>query len=162
MKSVTGAIRALITGLAILGVLAYGAAAVVTVADIVGRRVGMPIEGVVDLVQLFVVGGAWLVMPFAFMTAAHVSVDFLLTTFPPGLGRLLRVLGAVLAVGLLGVMLWQGYLTFRTRTMFGDTSQQLNIPIAWYWYPLLVGLAVSILGVLSQLGKSLAGSLRHE
>lgn len=162
MKHVTGAVQALITWIAALGVLAYGAAAAVTVADILGRRIGMPIEGIVDLVQLFVVGGAWLVMPYAFMTGAHVSVDLLLTTLPRGLARPMLVLGAVLAIGLLGLMLWQGYLTFRTRTMFGDSSQQLNIPIAWYWYPLLVGLAVSILGVLAQLGKSLAGDLRHE
>lgn len=155
MRQVTKAARSLIWVLAVLGVMAYGAAALVTVADILGRRVGLPIEGVVDLVQLFVVTGAWLVMPYAFMAAAHVSVDFLLESMPRALIVPLRLMAAIAALGLLALMLWQGFLTFQTRTMFGDTSQQLGIPIAWYWYPLLVGLSVSLLGVVLELGQGL-------
>ncbi len=147
--------RGLISAFAMLGVIAYGAAALVTVADIIGRRFGLPVEGVVDLVQLFVVTGAWLVLPFAFLTAAHVSVDFVLDLLPSMFVVPLKILGAVLSVGLLGLMLQQGYTTFLTRTMFGDTSQQLGIPIAWYWYPLLIGMTVSLLAVLLELGASL-------
>ncbi|GAB4362664.1 MAG: hypothetical protein Kow0026_26620 [Oricola sp.] len=140
--------RTLVLAMAATGVLAYGAAAVITVADVIGRRLGLPIEGVVDLVQLFVIAGAWLVMPYAFMTGAHVSVDFLLAALPRKFSFFLVVFAAVLALALLALMLWQGFLTFQTRTMFGDRSQQLGIPIAWYWYPLLVGLAVSMIGVV--------------
>ncbi len=147
MDLVKTAARRLIDGLAVLGVLAYGIAALVTVADVLGRRFGFPITGVVDLVQLFVVTGAWLVMPFAFATATHVSVDLLLTNAPRFIQLPLAFMSAVLAFGLVALMLWQGYLTFETRTMFGDRSQQLGIPIAWYWYPLLLGLAVSLLAI---------------
>ncbi|MAY86062.1 hypothetical protein A8B82_06900 [Sulfitobacter sp. EhC04] len=138
----------MLSGLAMVGVAAYGAAALVTVADILGRRVGFPIEGVVDLVQLFVVSGAWLVMPYAFRAGAHVSVDFLLAIMPRRFAGALRVITGLLALALIGVMLWQGFVTFQQRTMFGDTSQQLGIPIAWYWYPLLIGLAGSLLGIV--------------
>jgi TRAP-type C4-dicarboxylate transport system permease small subunit len=147
--------RGLINAFAMLGVIAYGAAALVTVADIIGRRFGLPVEGVVDLVQLFVVTGAWLVLPFAFLTAAHVSVDFVLDLLPHAFVVPLKILGAVLSLGLLGLMLQQGYTTFLTRTKFGDSSQQLGIPIAWYWYPLLVGMTVSLLAVLLELGAAL-------
>ncbi|MGR3805711.1 TRAP transporter small permease [Marinibacterium profundimaris] len=160
MNILAGLARGLITALAALGVIAYGLAALVTVADIIGRRFGLPIEGVVDLVQLFVVGGAWLVMPYAFLSAAHVSVDFLVENMPRGLAVPLKLFAGVLALGLLGLMLWQGFLTFRTRTMFGDTSQQLGIPIAWYWYPLLVGLAVSLIAVVVELTASLRREAR--
>jgi len=147
--------RRLVSTLAVIGVLAYAAAAVVTVADIVGRNLGMPIEGVVDLVQLFVVAGAWLVMPFAFQSAAHVSVDFVLNMLPAAAAAPLKVLAALVALVLIGLMLWYGFDTFKVRTMFGDRSQQLGIPVAWYWYPLLVGLAASLIGVLVQLFDSL-------
>lgn len=151
MEPVKTAARWLIDALAVMGVLAYGVAALVTVADVVGRKLGFPITGVVDLVQLFVVTGAWLVMPYAFASATHVSVDFLLLQLPRALRIPLALLGAVLALGLVALMLWQGFLTFQTRTMFGDRSQQLGIPIAWYWYPLLVGLAVSLVAILVNL-----------
>ena len=95
MRQVSKLAGWLVNGLAAFGVAAFGAAAVVTVADVVGRRFGYPIEGVVDLVQLFVVTGAWLTMPFAFFTAGHVSVDFLLSVMPGPLMIPLKVLAAV-------------------------------------------------------------------
>lgn len=155
MNSLKSLPRAVVSGLAALGVLAYAGAALVTVADVLGRRVGLPIEGVVDLVQLFVVTGAWLVMPYAFMAGAHVSVDFVLNLLPAALAAPLRILAALVALALVGLMLWYGVETFKVRTMFGDRSQQLGIPVAWYWYPLLLGLAVSLLGVLIHLFDAL-------
>lgn len=146
MSRVLNGFRLVLGFLAGVGVLAYGVAALVTVADILGRQVGLPINGVVDLVQLFVIAGAWLVMPYAFMTGAHVGVDFLVRAMPAGVETALRALGAAAAVGLLGLMFWQGFATYQMRTMFGDSSQQLGIPIAWYWRPLLLGLAMSLAG----------------
>ncbi|WP_207208125.1 TRAP transporter small permease [Salipiger sp. IMCC34102] len=151
MSLIAGMVGWLVQALAVLGVASYGAAAVVTVVDILGRRIGLPVLGVVDLVQLFVVAGAWLVLPYAFFTGAHVSVDFLIERLPRGPRLSLIALAAAASLGLVGLMLWQGYLTFQTRTMFGDTSQQLGIPVAWFWYPLLVGLAVSIVAILGRL-----------
>ena len=147
MQQILTGLRGLVRVLAALGVLAYGAAALVTVGDILGRQMGLPIEGVVDLVQLFVMAGAWLVMPFVFMTGGHVGVDFVVNALPRGLSLLLHGFAALVALGLVALMLWQGWGTFNVRTMFGDTSQQLGIPVAWYWYPLLAGLAVSLLAI---------------
>ncbi|MFZ3584612.1 TRAP transporter small permease [Loktanella sp. DJP18] len=161
MTRLTRFARGAVQTLAVLGVAAYGMAAFVTVADVIGRRFGYPIAGVVDLVQLFVVTGAWLVMPFAFMTAAHVSVDFLLTSLPAALMVPLRLLAMTLTLALVGMMLWQGFLTYQTRIMYGDTSQQLGIPIAWFWYPLLIGLAVSLVAVLLELASALLAANRH-
>ena len=154
--------RRLINALAIMGVAAYGAAAIVTVADIIGRRFGYPIEGVVDLVQLFIITGAWLVMPFAFLTAAHVSVDFVLSFLPSALLRPLKLFASVLTFTLVALMLWQGFLTFETRTMYGDKSQQLGLPIAWFWYPLLIGLLISLVAILLELFQSLKQETGHE
>lgn len=149
--------RGAVAALAALGVAAYAAAALVTVADVLGRLVGFGIIGVVDLVQLFVMAGAWLVMPFTFMTAAHVSVDFVIARLPGAMRGLFRVAAAIIALMLVTLMLWQGYATFETRTMFGDTSQQLGIPIAWFWYPLIAGLVVCIPAIVLWLVSALGG-----
>ncbi|HRP95603.1 MAG TPA: TRAP transporter small permease [Rhodocyclaceae bacterium] len=148
MNRVHDLARTLVTALAALGVAAYCGAALVTVADVVGRTVGLPVEGVVDLVQLFVVTGAWLVMPYAFMTGAHVSVDFVVKSLPSALRVPLQLFAAAVALVLVGLMLRYGFDTFEVRTMFGDRSQQLGIPVAWYWYPLLAGLAMSLVAVV--------------
>ncbi|WP_207457387.1 TRAP transporter small permease subunit [Azospirillum sp. SYSU D00513] len=148
MRPLVQSLRALIVGAAVLGVLAYAAAALVTVADVVGRQMAAPIPGVVDLVQLFVLGGAWLVIPYAFLTGAHVGVDLLVESFPDAVGRGLRAVASVAAAGLLALMLVHCYEAFQQQLMFGDRSQQLGIPIIWYWVPLLAGMALSIIAAL--------------
>ena len=137
--------RALVTAAAALGFAAYVAAALLTVGDILGRRFGAPVPGVVDLVQLCVVAGAWLVIPFAFLTGAHVGVDLLVDAMPKPLRRLFRLIASLAAILLLGLILTNCYATFQQQLMFGDRSQQLGIPIVWYWVPLLVGVALSII-----------------
>ncbi|QFU16101.1 TRAP transporter small permease [Microvirga thermotolerans] len=148
MKNLAHILRGLIAACAVAGVLAYAAAALVTVADIVGRQIGTPILGVVDLVQLFVVAGAWLVIPYAFLTGAHVGVDLLVESFPKAAERLLRAVASVTAAGLLALMLVYCYDAFQQQLTFGDRSQQLGIPIMWYWVPLLVGTALSIVAAV--------------
>ena len=144
MRRLVHSLRALLVASAVAGVLAYAAAALLTVADIVGRQMGAPIPGVVDLVQLCVLGGAWLVIPYAFLTGAHVGVDLLVESFPGAIERPLRALASLAAVGLLALMLLHCYDAFQQQRLYGDRSQQLGIPIIWYWVPLLFGLVLSI------------------
>ena len=134
--------------LAAIGVLAYCAAALVSVADVVGRRIGTPVPGVVDLVQMFIMAGAWLSIPWGFAVGAHVGVDFLVEKLPGGAQRLLRGLAAVAAAALMALILWKCIGTSQMQVMMGDKSQQLGIPISLYWLPLLVGVAASILALI--------------
>ncbi|MFC3292738.1 TRAP transporter small permease, partial [Modicisalibacter luteus] len=130
------------------GVAAYAAAALLTVADVIGRQLGLPIPGMVDLVQLFVLGGAWLVIPYAFMTGAHVGVDLLVDSFPKRLAVVMRGVAAMAALGLMALMLYFCYATFQQQVMFGDRSQQLGIPIFYFWLPLLFGVGLSMVAIV--------------
>jgi TRAP-type C4-dicarboxylate transport system permease small subunit len=102
----------------------------------------------VDLVQLFVLGGAWLVIPYAFMTGAHVGVDLVVETLPPAVQRTMRAVASLAACALLGLILMESYKAFQMQILFGDRSQQLGIPILYYWVPLLIGVALSIVAAL--------------
>jgi TRAP-type C4-dicarboxylate transport system permease small subunit len=155
MHSVIRWFKAAIYGLAVAGVLAYSAAALITVADIIGRQFGFAVLGVVDLVQLFVMMGAWFVIPYAFVVGAHVGVDLLVDHLPNAVAVPARVISASAAIVLLALMLRYGVSSFQTQMLFGDRSQQLGIPIMWYWLPLLLGLAVSIVASF----VTLAGAL---
>ena len=134
--------------LAALGVLAYCAAALVSVADVIGRRIGTPVPGVVDLVQLFILAGAWLSIPWGFAVGAHVGVDFLVEKLPHGWQRGLRIAAALTSGGLMALILWKCLGAYQMQAMLGDKSQQLGIPISLYWLPLLIGVAASILAVI--------------
>lgn len=148
MKYTLQALRGLVILSAASGVAAYAAAALFTVGDIIGRQIGMPIPGVIDLVQLCVVGGAWLVIPYAFLTGAHVGVDLLVESFPRALQTLLRIVAGLAAIALLVLMFNYCYDTFQQKRMFGDQSQQLGIPIFYFWIPLLYGVGLSVIAVV--------------
>lgn len=158
MSGLVKALRVLITVSAVVGVLAFAAAALLTVGDIIGRQMNMPLRGMVDLVQLCILGGAWLVIPYTFLTGGHVGVDLLVDAFPPALRASLRTLAGLAAAGLLLLMLVSSYGSFQQQLLYGDRSQQLGIPIAYYWVPLLAGVVLSIVAVM----LTLVSGLRKE
>lgn len=143
--------------LAAAGVLAYCAAAVISVADVIGRRLGTPVLGVVDLVQLCVMSGAWLCIPWGFTAGAHVGVEFLLERMPPGWARALQTVAALAAIVLMGLILWKCWGAWQMQALLGDRSQQLGIPMGYYWLPLLGGAAASIVAAASVAFRLLTG-----
>lgn len=150
-----------IEALAVIGVLAYGAAAAVTVADILGRQFGLAVIGVVDLVQLFVVAGAWLVIPWAFVSGAHVGVDYIIAALPDRAERTVRAAAALLAGALLALMLRYGIDAYELQAMMGDRSQQIGIPIGWFWLPLLAGQAIALVAILVVIAEAILGPQRE-
>lgn len=137
--------------------VALAVAAGVTIADIAlraagrivgllaGERPGLGIVGVVDLVQLCVMTAAWLSIPWAFATGGHVTVDLLHERLPAaareGLGALAAGAACVFLAFALRFCLGQA----QAVASWGDRSATLQIPLVWYWSPLLFGLALSVL-----------------
>ena len=130
--------------LALLGALSLGAAAAVTFVDVILRFFGGSVRGVVDLVQLFVMTGVFLSMPYTFFIDGHVRVTILLDRLAPALRSALLVLGGVL------VLAFMVALALRTHDglvqMMGrrDSTLNLAIPMIWFWGPMLAGFALSI------------------
>lgn len=147
--------------IALAGVAALGVAVAATLLDILLSPFGGAVAGEVDLVQLAVMAAAWLAMPLAFLDDAHVSVDLLSARLPKRASLALKGLGGLLAVLLMALILRYGWTTAAQQLQFGDVSQELGIPIAWYWAPLLLGAALSILAALlaaaADLGAAVSG-----
>ena len=142
---------------ALLGVAAYAAATLVTVADILARQWGGAVPGVVDIVQLFILAGAYLVIPYTFLTDGHVSVDLLTGALPPRPAAVLKGLAAVLALVVLLPMLVKTYQSAMGQLAFGDRSQTIGIPMIWYWAPLVFGVGLSALAAALLLGRHVLG-----
>lgn len=147
----------LLVASALAGVAAYGAATLVTVADILARQWGHAVPGVVDVVQLFVLAGAYLVIPYAFLSDAHVAVELLTDRLRPTVRVLLKALAAVLALALLIPMLVKTYGSAMSQLALGDRSQTLGIPMILYWAPVVVGLGLSLVALALVLARTLFG-----
>ncbi|MHA1566282.1 MAG: TRAP transporter small permease [Alphaproteobacteria bacterium] len=128
-------------------VLCLIAAMLVTVADVLLRRsVNLPIFGVVDMVQLAVVAAAYLSIPYAFMVDGHVSIGILADSLPTRFQLALRVLAALLTSLVVGGIGYYSAQRAIGQIETGDISQNLGIPMIFYWAPLVAGCALSVVG----------------
>lgn len=146
--------------IAYLGVAFLGVAMVVTVADVVLRAVtrignqvfetpiGMAVPGVVDLVQLCVMGAVFMSIPFAFMVDAHVSVDLLTARLGGRRESVFKGVGAILSAAFMVAVLVYGWEQAQMQIDFGDSSSTLEIPMLWFWVFLLMGAGLSVLATV--------------
>lgn len=144
---------------ALLGMAALFAAGGVTVVDVVLRFFGGAVPGAVDLVQLFIMTAVFSAIPFAFFRDGHVAVDLLTQALPPRVQALLSLVTALLALALMTLIVVYGWKSAAMQIMFGDVSQNLGVPMIWYWAPLLAGSGLSILACLIASGAALRALL---
>jgi len=151
--------------LAALGVLILLACAVLTVTDIVGRRLlGFTIHGMVDLTQLLVMAAVFMWIPYAFECRANVEVDLLFDRLPAPARRWLDRLWPLFGAGFLFAVAAYATQAAMQVLEYGDQSATLGIPMIWYWGPLVFGTlfagVVCIAQFFAALGDPQAGARR--
>lgn len=111
-----------------------------TVADVVLRAVAnRPIRGTFELVELLLACTFFLALPAAFLRDDHIVVD-VIDYMAPRRVALLKRIAEVIAVIVIAVMAWQGWLTARDTLVFNDVTSDLELPRILYWIPVLTGL----------------------
>jgi TRAP-type C4-dicarboxylate transport system permease small subunit len=150
-------IERLFRALAVLGALCFAAAALVTVADVVLRKVGTGIIGTVDYVQLFIVAGAFLAMPYAFAEKAHVSVDIVLEILPGRARQVLLAGTGLLVFTFCCLLAWSNVGAFLRTWHSSDISMNVGIAMWLYWLPFAAGISISALAAGINCWKSIRG-----
>lgn len=130
--------------LALAGTGALGFSAVLTMIDIVLRSVSdMTVFGLVDIVQLCVMVGAMMAIPYGFVADQHVSIDIFTSRLPARVQAGLRIFSALLGAIFLAGVFWFSFAQMRVEYGYGDRSMSIGIPMVWYWIPLLASVALS-------------------
>ena len=140
------------------GTLAFLVAVMLTVTDIVLRTVSTyTVQGLTDIVSLCTMIGAMLAIPYGFAIDQHVAIDVFTMRMPRAVQHWLRLASYFLAAAFLGAVFWFSVEQMLTVYEYGDRSQSIGIPMVWYWLPLLVGLAISVVVSLWLLVRGLTG-----
>lgn len=95
--------------------------------------------GTVDVTELVVMIAAFTAIPLVFLRRGHVSVEIVTDLMPRRWRAFFEGLGALLGAGFFAVI---GYLAFqpaRLSISAGDVSQDLALPLSWYWIPMIAG-----------------------
>jgi TRAP-type C4-dicarboxylate transport system permease small subunit len=120
-----------------------------TVADVTLRAAfHTPIRGTYELVELLLAGTFFVALPAVFLRQEHIIVGVVDTLAPRWVPVLKRVAEA-LAVVILAVMAWQGWIAAADTLVFNDVTADLGLPKILHWAALLTGLIVSGLTALT-------------
>ena len=110
-----------------------------TVADVVLRAVfNLPVRGVYELVELLLAGTFFVALPCVFLRDENIvvnSIDDLAPRWVPTLKRAAEAL----AVVVLAIMAWQGWIAASDSLAFHDVTADLGLPRFWHWSALLIG-----------------------
>lgn len=126
-------------------------AIVVTVVDVSTRRtIGWSVPGLVDITQLLVMSFVYFSIPFGFMREANVSVDFVTDRLSRRGVAFVKGVCALLGVAFMGGITYHSWIRAAQQLENGDASQTIGIPFGWYWGPLLIGGAMSVVAAALQ------------
>ena len=120
-----------------------------TVADVTLRTAfNTPIRGTYELIELLLAGTFFGALPAVFLREEHIIVDVVDNLAPRWVPVLKRGAEA-LAVVILAVMAWQGWIAAVDTLVFNDVTADLGLPKSLHWAALLTGLIVSGLAALA-------------
>ena len=84
----------------------------------------------------------------AFWSSAHIRVDIMFGSLSKPLQRHLLRASTLVAAVVTGFLCWAAWGEMRSQLDFTTTSATLGIAYTWYWIPLILGLAFSVMGSL--------------
>ncbi|MFZ7093962.1 TRAP transporter small permease [Primorskyibacter sp. 2E233] len=142
--------------LALMGTLAFGLAGLITVTDILLRIFSNTgVNGVVDYVQLFVVSGAFLGMPYTFFEQKHVRVELVLDLLRAKWRRRLWIVTILITLAVVCGLSWYSWKGMLGVVDRGDISMNIALPMWLYWLPMVLGLVLSCVALVVLLLKPL-------
>jgi len=147
--------------LAWLGIACMLFMVVIIVASVVLRYVfAQPILGSNEIIQLTAVALVMCGLPYATAHDVHVNVDVFDNALGPK-GRLVgEVISAILAIVVLGLLVWRAALKALDAWQWGDATNMLSLPI-WPFYGILgAGMVLTVLVYLIRLYDLLTGKLK--
>lgn len=139
-------------GLVAAGFLA--AMMLLSVADVTLRAFfNTPLRGTYELIELLLAGTFFLALPAVFLRDEHIVVD-VIDPIAPRAVPVLKRFAEVLAVVLLAVMAWQGWLAAQDTIAFGDVTADLALPRVLHWIALLVGVIGAMLAAAAMFWRT--------
>lgn len=132
-----------------IAALAVAGMMMITVVDVLLRAMlNYPIRGTLEIVELLLAAAFFLALPAVFLRDENIVVDIIDQRSSKGFVRTLKRISALAGAVLLGVLLWQGWISAMDTLEFNDVTADLSIPRIYYWIPVLAGIAGSIVAAV--------------
>jgi len=100
-----------------------------TCADVIGRRLGHPIFGSVELVGYMAILAAAMALPYTHKVKGHIGVEILVRMFSERVQTIIDTCTSVLSFLLFGIVSWRMVVYAYTIRESGEVSMNLEFPI---------------------------------
>ena len=115
--------------------------ACLTTFDVVGRRFfDSPVTGTIEIVELGTAIAAFLAMPRAFLTNAHVSAEFLDRISAGGFGAFIAVFRGVLMVGMVSLLAYAT--TIKAIDLMDGRRVTIELELPFFPFTTIIAIAL--------------------
>jgi TRAP-type C4-dicarboxylate transport system permease small subunit len=120
-----------------------------TVTDVTLRAAfNVPIIGTYELIELLLAYTFFVALPAVFLRDENILVNIIDDVVPRRVPLLKRI-ALTLAVVILAIMAWQGFIAARDTYAFNDMTADLGLPRVLHWIALLIGVVGAGLAALA-------------
>ncbi len=142
---------------------------VVVVVDVAGRNLfNRPLASGTEVTEMLMAALAFLVFPLLALREKEITVDLIDAATGPGVRRLQSAVAGLAACAVFGLMAFQLGVFAQRAQQYGETTAELQLPMAWVWWFMcamavvtsLCALAVAIRCAAGRLGSSVEA--RHD
>ena len=119
-----------------------------TVAVTMRQLFGIPVLGVVDVMELALIGLIYISMPGVFLRDDNITVDVIDHVLSRKARVVLRAFGLVLALAFLTMMMIHMMPQAMDKWQYGEVTMTLSINRFIHWIPIIFGFAMSIVATI--------------
>jgi len=99
-----------------------------TCTDVIGRLMGHPIFGSVELVGFMATLSVAMALPYTHQVKGHIGVEILWQIFSKRMQALVDICTGLLSLGLFGIVTWRMAVYADTMQKSGEVSMNLELP----------------------------------
>ena len=128
-----------------------------TCVDVVGRALGHPIFGAVEIVGFMATLAVVMAMPYTHQVQGHIGVEILVRILPEKTQTIIDICTGILSLILFAVISWRMVVYAHTMQASGEVSMSLELPehaIIYVTAFCLVVFTLIILKILSAISES--------
>ncbi len=129
-------------GLKVLSAVCLAGMMLLTCADVVGRAVGRPILGAVEITGLLATLLLAFSMPYTHRVRAHVGVELLVMRLGPRARAAVEACTGALGTALFAVIAWRSWIYAGQMRASGEVSMTLQLPVYVVIYLIALSFAV--------------------
>lgn len=119
-----------------------------TVAVVMREAFNAPVFGVVDIMELALVGCVFIALPGVFLRDENITVDVVDQVAGRRTRTVLRFAGLLLSLVFLVVMLSQMFVPALDKLMSGEVTMTLGFSRFYHWVPIILGFVFSIVATV--------------